>query len=58
LQMQHGFVHPTINLDEPEPGLDLDFVPHEARSYRVEIAVSNSFGFGGLNTAIVLDRMT
>jgi 3-oxoacyl-(acyl-carrier-protein) synthase len=57
LQMQHGFVHPTINLDEPESGLDLDFVPHESRSYRVEIAVSNSFGFGGLNTAIVLDRM-
>jgi 3-oxoacyl-(acyl-carrier-protein) synthase len=58
LQIQHGFVHPTINLDEPEAGLDLDFVPHEARSYRIETAISNSFGFGGLNTAVVVRRMS
>jgi 3-oxoacyl-(acyl-carrier-protein) synthase len=57
LQMEHGFLHPTINLEEPEPGLDLDFVPKEARPYQIEAAISNSFGFGGLNTAVVLARM-
>jgi 3-oxoacyl-(acyl-carrier-protein) synthase len=57
LQMEHGFLHPTINLEEPEPGLDLDFVPNEARPYQIEAAISNSFGFGGLNTAVVLARM-
>ncbi len=56
LQMEHGFVHPTINLDEPDAGLDLDFVPHEARPYRIGIAMSNSFGFGGLNLSVVVGR--
>jgi 3-oxoacyl-(acyl-carrier-protein) synthase len=56
LQMEYGFLHPTINLDEPEPGLDLDFVPNQARPYRIEIAMSNSFGFGGLNTSVVVGR--
>ena len=57
LQMQHGFVHPTINLEEPDPELDLDFVPNEARDYRIEYALSNSFGFGGLNAAVVVGRV-
>jgi 3-oxoacyl-(acyl-carrier-protein) synthase len=56
LQMQSGFVHPTINLDEPGPGLDLDFVPHEARPARIEVALSNSFGFGGLNACVVVGQ--
>ena len=56
LQMAHSFLHPTINLDEQEPGLDLDFVPHHARPYHIEIAVSNAFGFGGINTAVVVGR--
>jgi 3-oxoacyl-(acyl-carrier-protein) synthase len=56
LQIEHGFLHPTINLDEPEPGLDLDFVPHQARPYRVEVALSNAFGFGGINTCVVIGR--
>ncbi len=56
LQIEHGFVHPTINLDEPDAGCDLDFVPHEARPYRIEIAMSNAFGFGGLNTALVVGK--
>jgi 3-oxoacyl-(acyl-carrier-protein) synthase len=54
VQMQNGFVHPTINLDEPEPGFDLDFVPHVARPHHIRVAMSNSFGFGGLNSAIVV----
>jgi 3-oxoacyl-(acyl-carrier-protein) synthase len=54
VQMQNGFVHPTINLDEPGPGLDLDFVGGQARQYQIKVAVSNSFGFGGLNSCIVV----
>ena len=56
LQMEYGFLHPTLNLEEPEPGLDLDFVPHQARPYQIEVALSNAFGFGGLNTCIVVGR--
>jgi 3-oxoacyl-(acyl-carrier-protein) synthase len=56
LQMRHGVVHPTINQEEPDPELDLDFVPNEARDYRMNVAISNSFGFGGLNACVVLGR--
>lgn len=44
---------PTINLDEPGEGCDLDFVPHEARKIRIEVALSNSFGFGGTNGTLL-----
>jgi 3-oxoacyl-[acyl-carrier-protein] synthase II len=47
-------IPPTINLDEPDPDCDLCHVPNEARPHRVRIAVSNSFGFGGSNTCLVL----
>jgi 3-oxoacyl-(acyl-carrier-protein) synthase len=56
LQIENGVVHPTINQEEKEPGLDLDFVPNEARKHRIEVALSNSFGFGGLNSTVVLGR--
>ncbi|MBV7340226.1 beta-ketoacyl-[acyl-carrier-protein] synthase family protein [Chloroflexi bacterium TSY] len=56
IQMQHGFVHPTINLTDPDPELDLDFVPHEARAHQIEVALSNAFGFGGLNASVVVGR--
>ena len=56
VQMGDGYLHPTINLDEPEPGFGLDFVPHHARRYDIEIAMSNSFGFGGLNACVVVGR--
>ena len=56
VQMEGGYLHPTINLDEPEPGFGLDFVPHHARRYDIEIAISNSFGFGGLNACVVVGR--
>jgi 3-oxoacyl-[acyl-carrier-protein] synthase II len=56
VQMEGGYLHPTINLDEPEPGFDLDFVPHRARPYDIEIGISNSFGFGGLNACVVVGR--
>jgi 3-oxoacyl-[acyl-carrier-protein] synthase II len=47
---------PTINLDEPGEGLDLDFVPHTARPMRIDAAISNSFGFGGTNGTVALRR--
>jgi 3-oxoacyl-(acyl-carrier-protein) synthase len=56
VQMADGYLHPTINLDEPEPAFGLDFVPHLARRYDIEIAISNSFGFGGLNACVVVGR--
>jgi len=52
--MNAGFVHPTINLDEPDPACDLDYVPHVARRHAQRIVLSNSFGFGGQNASIVL----
>ncbi|WP_434458379.1 beta-ketoacyl-ACP synthase II [Stutzerimonas urumqiensis] len=47
---------PTINLDEPGEGCDLDFVPHHARSMPIDVALSNSFGFGGTNGSLVFRR--
>ncbi len=55
-QMRNHVLHPTINLEEPDPECDLDFVPNQARDYRFDIALSNGFGFGGLNTALVIGR--
>jgi 3-oxoacyl-[acyl-carrier-protein] synthase II len=54
LAMEAGEVPPTINLDDPDPLCDLDYVPNKARKARVDVAMSNSFGFGGHNAAIVL----
>lgn len=56
LAMHHQILPPTINLDEPGEGCDLDFVPHTARPVHLEYAMSNSFGFGGTNASIVLKR--
>ena len=47
---------PTINLDEPDEGCDLDFVPHTARSMDIDVVLSNSFGFGGTNGSLVFRR--
>jgi len=52
--MKAGAVPPTINLDEPDPGCRLRHVPHQALPHPVRVAVSNSFGFGGSNTCLVL----
>jgi 3-oxoacyl-[acyl-carrier-protein] synthase II len=51
-----GIVAPTINLEHPDPECDLDYVPNEAREVEVEIAMSNSFGFGGHNATVVFRR--
>jgi 3-oxoacyl-[acyl-carrier-protein] synthase II len=52
--MEAGRVHPTINLDAPDPLCDLDYVPQRAREHRQKIVLSNSFGFGGQNAALLL----
>ncbi|UFH48495.1 beta-ketoacyl-ACP synthase II [Pseudomonas sp. KNUC1026] len=56
LALRDQVAPPTINLDEPDVGCDLDFVPHEARKMPIEVAVSNSFGFGGTNGTLVFRR--
>lgn len=51
-----GIIPPTINLDNPDPECDLDYVPHKARKKEVNVVLSNSFGFGGVNASIILKR--
>lgn len=53
MTMQDGILHPTINYETPDPACDLDCVPNEARKAHVDIALSNSFGFGGQNACLV-----
>ena len=55
--IESGTIHPTINLAEPDPQCDLDYVPNVARQARVDVAMSNSFGFGGHNCCLVLKRV-
>ncbi|MBF0285120.1 MAG: beta-ketoacyl-ACP synthase II [Magnetococcales bacterium] len=54
--LYHGIIPPTINLDDPDPACDLDYVPHTARQVQAEYALSNSFGFGGTNASVLLKR--
>jgi len=52
-----GQIPPTINLDDPDDECDLDYVPHTARDARVDVAMSNSFGFGGHNVSLILGKV-
>ena len=56
LAIRDGIIPPTINLENPDPECDLDYVPNVARKQPVDVALSNSFGFGGQNTALVIRR--
>jgi len=56
LALRDQVAPPTINLDNPDPECDLDFVPHEARQMKIDIALSNSFGFGGTNGTLIFRR--
>jgi 3-oxoacyl-[acyl-carrier-protein] synthase II len=54
--LQQGIIPPTINLDNPDPECDLDYVPKVARHKEINIAMSNTFGFGGVNAVLVLKK--
>ena len=54
LAMERGWVPPTLHYEEPDPDCDLDIVPNEGRDVKVHRLVSNSFGFGGINSCLVL----
>ena len=56
LSVKHQMAAPTINLDHPDEGCDLDYVPHKARAMKIDYALSNSFGFGGTNGALLFKR--
>jgi 3-oxoacyl-[acyl-carrier-protein] synthase II len=53
LTIKHGIIPPTINYETPDPECDLDYVPNKSRKADVKVAMSNSFGFGGTNGALL-----
>jgi 3-oxoacyl-[acyl-carrier-protein] synthase II len=57
LTVSRGVISPTVNLDTPDPACDLDYTPKVAREARVDVAMSNSFGFGGHNASLVLGAL-
>jgi len=56
LSLYEGIIPPTINLEEPDPECDLDYVPNQARKANIKIALSNAFGFGGTNACLVFKK--
>jgi 3-oxoacyl-[acyl-carrier-protein] synthase II len=57
LALHHGVIPPTINLENPGEGCDLDYVPNVAREKAIDVAMSNGFGFGGTNGTLVFRRL-
>jgi 3-oxoacyl-[acyl-carrier-protein] synthase II len=57
LGITHGTLPPTINLDEPDPACDMDFIPNTARQADIDAALCNCLGFGSKNSALVLGRV-
>lgn len=57
LALHHGVIPPTINLDRPGEGCDLDYVPNTAREKSIDVAVSNGFGFGGTNATLLFRKL-
>jgi len=56
LALERGLLPPTINLDDQDPECDLDYVPNKARKADINVAISNSFGFGGHNATVVIKK--
>jgi 3-oxoacyl-[acyl-carrier-protein] synthase II len=56
LAIREQVIPPTINLENPDPDCDLDYVPHVKRTATIEYALSNSFGFGGTNASLLFKR--
>jgi len=57
LALARGIIPPTINLENPDPACDLDYVPNKARPVAIKAALSNSFGFGGVNACLIFKRV-
>lgn len=57
LALHHGLIPPTINLDHPDPACDLDYVPGKVREAAIDVALSNAFGFGGVNACLLFRRV-
>ena len=58
LTIRDGMLPPTINLENRDPECDLDYIPNRAREHSVDVALSNSFGFGGQNITLILRRFS
>jgi len=58
LSMQNNFLHPTINLDNPDEKCDLDYVAHKGREHKINVALTNSFGFGGHNASLAFKKLS
>jgi 3-oxoacyl-[acyl-carrier-protein] synthase II len=58
LAMRNGMLPPTINLEDPDPDLDLDYVPNAARPAEIDVCLSDSFGFGGQNDTLIIQKFT
>jgi 3-oxoacyl-[acyl-carrier-protein] synthase II len=56
LSIEREWLPPTLNLEDPDDGCDLDYIPATGRAASVDYVLSNSFGFGGINAALVLQR--
>ena len=56
LAMNAGIVPPTLNLDNPPEGAIIDLVPHKAKEKKIDVVLSNSFGFGGTNASLIFKR--
>jgi len=56
LAIQNNKIHPTINYETPDPECDLNYIPNQAQAWNVQVAISNTFGFGGHNASILFRR--